>query len=141
VQNVWKFVYLAAGVLCILGGYTSLAPERTAGTNSDWILVSIAFVTACFFPLMAMAYSHRCRGIEKFRRPSLDRHPIGWWSDPLQPIRHSLIAIGLTFLGSCLALGKADHKGVMIFWFYAALTLGLFIGERLVYRVYVKWII
>jgi hypothetical protein len=136
-RHVWRFIYLGSLPLCILGGYRSLAPDQTANTNADWIFVTLAFVGMCLFPLGAMAYSRRI-GVEVFRRPSFDRHPIGWWRDTLQPLRVSLISTALLFVGSCFALPHADHKGIMMFWFYAALTLGLFIGERIIYRIYAK---
>jgi len=131
---------MTGAVLCALGGYNSLTPERTAKTNADWIFVTLSFVMMCLFPLAALAYSRRI-GIDSFRLPSLDRQPLGWWRDPLQPLRISLVSIGLTFVGACFALPKADHRGIMIFWWYGAMTLGLFIGERLVYRIHEKRII
>jgi hypothetical protein len=136
-SKIWPFIYLAGAVLCVIGGYGSLAPEDTANTNADWIFVTITFVTTSLFPLGVIAYSRR-RGIETFRRPSLTRQPLGWWSDTLQPLRVSLVSTALYCLGSCFALPKTDHKGVMLFWFYAAMASGLFIGERIVYRVYAK---
>jgi hypothetical protein len=136
----WRLIYLLIGISCITGGYRNLSPERTAHTNADWIFVTVILVLMCLFPLGAMAYS-RSIGVETFRRPSFDRWPLGWWRDTLQPLRVSLVSIALTFMGSCLALPKADQRGVMIVWSYAAATVGLFIGERLVYRVYSKRIV
>jgi hypothetical protein len=134
-RRLWPPIYVALFVLTAVGGYESLAPQKTANTNSDWIFVSITFVLTCLFPLGAMSYS-RGIGVQQFRRPSLDRHPFGWWRDTLQPLRISVIGAGLYLIGSCFALPHTDHRGVMIFWFYAALTLGLFLGERIVYAVY-----
>ena len=134
-RRLWPFIYVALFVSTAVGVYESLAPKETAHTNSDWIFVSITFVLTCLFPLGAMSYS-RGIGVQQFRRPSLDRHPFGWWRDTLQPLRMSVISAALYFVGSCLALPHTDHRGLMIFWFYAALTLGLFIGERIVYVVY-----
>jgi hypothetical protein len=50
----------------------------------------------------------------------------------------SVIGAALYFIGSCFALPHTDRRGIMIFWFYAALALGLFIGERIVYAVYLE---
>ena len=136
-SKVWKFIYLAGAVLSVYGGFSSLSPELTVQTNSDWIFVAITFVTASLFPLGAMAYSRR-RGIETFLKPSLDRAPLGWWTDTLQPIRVSWVYMALFWLGSCFALPKTIHKGDMLFWFYTAIVSGLFIGERIVYIVYGK---
>ena len=136
-RKLWKFIYSAGAILCVVGGYSSLFPKTD--TNADWIFVAITFVTTGLFPLGAMAYS-RLRGVMTFRRPSLDRSPYDW-NDTLQSIRVSWVYMALFWLGSCFALLKADHKGVMLFWFYTAMVSGLFIGERIVYRVYSKWIV
>jgi hypothetical protein len=136
-MHLWKIIYLAGAVLCICAGYDSLKPERTAETNADWIFVAITFVSGSLFPLGAMAYAG-LRGIKIFRRPSLSRQPFGWWTDTLQPLRVSLASMAFICLGSCFALPKTDHKGVMLCWFYAALTAGLLTGEALVYRIFAK---
>ena len=134
-RHIWPSIYIVGAVLAVIGGYESLAPARTAHTDSDWIFVSISFVLTCLFPLGAMSYS-RGIGVREFRRPSLDRHPLGWWRDTLQPLRVSVIGSALSLLGACFALPRADQRGIMIFCFYVALTVGIFIGERLVYHVY-----
>ena len=136
-SKIWPFIYLAGAVLCVITGYGSLSPQSTADTNADWIFVSITFVLTILFPLGAMGFS-RLRGVETFRKPSLDRQPLGWWSDTLQPLRVSWVCMALIALGSCFALPRTDHKGVMLFLFYTAMAGGLFIGERIVYRVYAK---
>ena len=139
-QRFWKFIYSVGAVLGIFGGYSSLAPERTANTNADWVLVAITFVVMCIFPLGVIAYSSH-RGVETFRRPSADRQPLGWRCDTLQPLRVSLAFMALFWVGSCFALPKTDHRGVMLFWVYSAWAIGLFIGERLVYRIHAKKIV
>jgi hypothetical protein len=121
--RLWKFIYVAGALLCFVSGYRSLDAARTAQMSTDWTFIAIAFVGTCFFPLVAMAYSRRI-GVESFRRPSLDRGPIGWWRDTLQPLRVSLVGMTLYFVGSCFSLPKADHRDLMVFWFYAAATLG-----------------
>jgi hypothetical protein len=136
-QRAWKLVYLAGAFLSVATGFLGLSAERTAKTNVDWVFITIGFVATCGFPLAAVAYSRRI-GVERFRRPSLDRSPLGWWRDPLQPLRVTLVSTALCFLGAGFALPKADHKGVMIFCFYAVAAAGLFVGERLAYWVHSK---
>ena len=136
-HRIWPFIYLAGAILCVIGGYGSLAPAQTAGTNADWIFITITLVSTSLFPLGAMAFS-RLRGVETFRRPSLVRHPLGWWSDTLQPLRVTLASMACYLVGASFALPHTDHKGVMLFLFYAAFVVGIFIGERIVYRVYAK---
>jgi hypothetical protein len=135
--RLWKFVYVAGGIFSILCGYMSLDFAHAAQMSADWILVTVAFVGTCLFPLGAMAYSRHI-GVESFRRPSLDRPPIGWWRDTLQPLRVSLVGMALYFVGACFSLPKTDGGGLMIFWSSAAVTVGMFVGERLVYRIHAK---
>jgi hypothetical protein len=134
-RRLWMFIYAIGAIFAVVGGYQGLAPARTANIDADWIFVVICFVLMCLFPLGAMAFS-RLNGVETFRRPSLDRQPLGWWRDTLQPLRVSLVGVALVFLGACVALPHADHRGVMLFWVNAAVAVGLFIGERLVYIIY-----
>ena len=136
-RRLWLTFYSIGAILIPWSGYRSLDPAETARTDADWLFVSITFVVTCLFPIGAMAYS-RSIGVQKFRRPSLDRHPLGWWRDTLQPLRVSLVAAALFFVGACFALPHADARGVMILWFYAASALGLLIGERLVYVIFRK---
>src|SRR5215212_3146290 len=117
-HRYWKLIYLAGTVLCVFGGYFSLAPERTAKTNADWVLITILFIATCLFPVGAMAFGRR-NGIETFRRPSLDRPPLGWWRDTLQPLRVSQVSIWLYLVGACFALPKTDQKGMMLLYVYA----------------------
>jgi len=136
-RRLWMFTYATGAIFAVVAGYQGLAPARTANTNADWIFVGICFLLMCLFPLGAMAFS-RLNGVETFRRPSLDRQPLGWWRDTLQPLRVSLVVAALFCLGACFGLPHADHQGVMLFWVYAAVSFGLFIGERLVYVIYRK---
>ena len=134
-QRFWKSFYVVSFCGCLVGGYRNVLPEQAKGTNADWILTSVAFLAASIMPLAFMAYSRR-RGTTVYRRPTFDRWPLGWWSDTLQPLRVSLIASVLTGIGAAVALPQVDHKGVMLFFTYAAFAAGLGLGERFVYWVY-----
>ena len=130
-QKLWPFIYGAVAILFVVIGYSSLAPAHTANTNADWIFVSITFVATSLFPVLSLTISRK-RGVERFERPSFSRSPSG----TLQSIRLYLVsAVGFA-IGSALALPSTDQKGVMLFWFHAALAAGLFTGERLAYRIY-----
>ncbi len=41
-------------------------------------------------------------------------------------------------IGAACALPKADNPGVMMFWASVAMSIGLCVGERLIYLVYAK---
>jgi len=45
----WKIFYTVGAVSCVFGGYRSLAPERTANTNADWIFSKHSFPTGIDF--------------------------------------------------------------------------------------------
>jgi hypothetical protein len=132
---LWRSLYIAAALFALWSGYESLAPQQTVHTDADWVFVCIVFAVMCVFPVGMMAYGLRT-GVQQFRRPSLDRHPFSWWHDTLQPLRVVSVGTALTFVGACFALRHTDHRGLMMFWFYAALAIGVFIGERIVYLVY-----
>jgi hypothetical protein len=131
----WRICYSIFFVLMIWEGYGSLSPQRTAGSNADWYFVLASFVGTILFPLGAMFFA-RSRGVKIFYKPSFDRHPLGWWNDTLQPIRISLIFSVCQVLGCLPTLRYANELGFMTFYWMLALTIGLFIGERLVYLVY-----
>ena len=113
-RKIWPFIYLVGAVLCVIGGYGSLAPAQTAGTNADWIFITITLVTTSLFPLGAMAFS-RLRGVETFRRPSLVRHPLGWWSDTLQPLRVTLASMSCYLVARVLHFRNGSQRRHVIF--------------------------
>ena len=136
-RRLWNIIYSAGAVYCFAAGYATLSPANSADTNADFVFVTLTFAICGIFPSGAMGFSHLL-GVRKFRKPSLERQPLGWWYDTLQPIRVSLASALCLCLGSSFALPRAGHQGVMMFWFYVAMTAGLFIGERIVYRLYSK---
>jgi hypothetical protein len=132
-KKLWPIIYGAISVLFVIIGYSSLAPAHTANTNADWIFVAITFVATSLFPAISLTISRK-RGFENFERPSFSRPPRG----PLQSIRLYLVCSVFFAIGSAVALPKTDHKGVMLFWFHAALAAGFIIGERLACWIYAK---
>jgi len=135
--RIWKAIYLIAGVACLLSGYHSLTPDSNHTSDPGWFLGTAAFSVGCLFPIAVMAYA-RHRGVKKFYRPSMDRQPLGWWNDTLQPIRVTLVFSFLGFAGACFALPHTDKAGAAMAWYYGGAALGSFIGERLVYRLFAK---
>lgn len=136
--RLWKGAYAVGAVLYVLGGITALKPANTAGTNADWFLVAVApligvLATGVVLPGASLWFAKR-RGVMVLRPPSLDRHPFSWRSDPLQVIRVTVLSHVFWLGGAICSLPQADHRGVMIFWTFAALTVGLYVGERIVVR-------
>ncbi len=139
--RIWKFIYLCWAVICLASGYRTLAPGHTAYfTDLPWSFVPTGFLFWCIAPLVIMVLNFHGRDMT-FRRPSLDRPPWSGRNDPLQFFRLGLVSAILALVGACFALPKADHGGMMMFWITTAGTVGLFIGERLVYWVYAKKIV
>ena len=134
-RRIWTTIYGLAAVVAVLLGYRSVAVHRPDAPDSDWVLWFIAAVIFCLAPLL-MVWVSRGWGVERLRRPSLDRHPFDMQRDPLQGLRVAVLASLLYFIGSCFALWHTDHHGFMLVCSYAALALGFFIGEKLVYSVY-----
>lgn len=136
----WPRFYLVGSILAIIGSYFAAIYRGAQLFTPNWTFVAFAFIALCLFPLWAMIYCQR-KGVEKFRKPSLDRHPFARFSDMLQALRVMLVGSILNLIGLLAALPKSDHQGVMIFWSYIAGTAGLIIGERLIYLIYAKRIV
>lgn len=136
--RLWKWAYTAGAVLCVLGGISALKPANTAGTNADWFLVAVApligVLATVFAPPGASVWFAKRRGVIVIRPPSLDRHPFSWKSDPLQIIRVTVLSHVFWLGGAMCSLPQADPRGVMMFWTFAALTIGLYVGERILVR-------
>lgn len=137
-KKIWPIIYLILVPFALVSGYCELSPEETAGTNTDWIFIVTTFVSLALFSVGAVAYGFRYSNKDMMRRPSWDRHPIGWWTDTLQPLRFTMVYTALMALGALFALPNADDKGRMVFFFLIAVTAGVFVGEKLVYAIYRK---
>jgi len=131
-RHIWPVLYFVGLTSAAYSGYCGLQPHNTAKTNADWIFVTVSFVISVAAPTLAVAVA-RNRGVEVFRRPSLTRQPFGWWSDTLQPIRLVLIGFLCAGAGAAFALKNTDGQGVMLFYWFVAMALGWFIGERVAY--------
>jgi len=136
-MRIWRYIYFVWAILCVVGGYRNLAPERTTHFNMPrWFIVG-GFFFFCVMPLAITALRNRF-GIETiFRRPSLDRTVFSG-RDVLQAFRVFWVSSALMSLGACFGFRNADRNGILMFWSSVAMTGGLFIGERIVYLVYAK---
>jgi hypothetical protein len=137
-KKLWPVIYAILIPIVIISGYRALSQEATAGTNVDWIFVTVAFVGLVAFSLGSVTYGFRYSKKEKMKRPTWDRHPIGWWTDTLQSLRFCWVSMALYAFGALFAFRRADEKGRMMFFFLVAMPAGLFVGERLVYAIYGK---
>jgi hypothetical protein len=90
-RRFWTIVNLALIASAVYGGYKNVQPRNHLNANFDWTFVSMTFLLTAIFPWGAMIYS-RSIGVTHWRRPSLDRNPLRWSIDPLQPRPHGDIA-------------------------------------------------
>ncbi|WAC18905.1 hypothetical protein OVA24_16865 [Luteolibacter sp. SL250] len=134
--KLWPWIYAMLIPVCCHAGYRIVRDAGGMPSGVHWVEVAVAFVAVTIAPLLLVAYGFLHSRKERMRRPSWDRHPFGWWTDTLQPLRVSVVS-GLAYAaGAASALPAADEKGRMTFFLLAAIATGMAIGERLVYVVY-----
>ena len=131
-RRFWTIVNLLLIASAGYGGFEAIRPENHSNTNADWTFVVISFVATTIFPSGAMLYS-RSRGVTEWKRPSLDRNPFRWWTDPLQSLRISILLACAYVFGGAVALLHTDEKGFLLFLWSVAMLMGLLLGERFVY--------
>ena len=136
-MRTWRYIYLVWAVACVSGGYRTVSHEPTANVAMGWPFIIASFFLFFIGPLAIIFLKGRF-GIENiFRRPSLERSPFTR-GDPLQAFRLFSVSSALMTAGAALALPRVGHRGLMMFWVSVAMTMGLVLGERLIYLVYAK---
>lgn len=132
----WPWIYAVLVLLCGHGGYRMVRDAGEMPSGVDWGAAAVTFAAFTIAPLLLAAYGFHHSRRERMLRPSWDRHPFGWWTDTLQPLRFAVV-LGLALAaGAALALPSADEQGRMAFFILAAIASGIIIGERLVYVIY-----
>ena len=132
---VWLTIYAVIASLSFAAG-AGFFGEHATRTNVDWVFITVSLLTAFVFPPLALFYA-RSRTSQPFLRPSFMRgFNGGWWSDPLQCLRVSILVLGCLVLGALLSLQHASAQGIMVFWWQSTLLLGFVLGERLAYRLF-----
>jgi hypothetical protein len=134
-KQFWPIVYVSSIPFCIYGGFAAMRHSSNT-TNIDWVLIAIVLVMMTSLPLGLFAYGINYSKKEKMERPSLDRHCFGWWTDTLQPLRVSVLGTAFYTLGTLAAYPGAAEQARMLIFLYVATTIGITIGERLVYSIY-----
>jgi hypothetical protein len=110
-RRFWTIVNVAVVASALYGGFNIVQPQHRLSTNVDWTFVVISFVVMAIFPWGAMIYS-RSTGVTEWKRPSFDRNPLRWWTDPLQPLRISVCGACAYALGAVAALPRTDKQGL-----------------------------
>jgi len=136
-KRVWYAVNIGLVTLTSWGGYASMAPERLRQTNPDAIACVSILVLMPLFALGSVYYSvRRWKGGNHLSRPSWNRNPLNWWGDPLQSLFISTCIAAATAISSALRRPTFGSVGFWTFGVYVCFTIGLLVGQVLVYRVY-----
>src|ERR1700722_4917751 len=132
----WQIVNVGLIILSAFGGYSSMSPENLQHMNPDIIYCSIILVMMPIFAVGSVFYSIRSGKCETLQRPSWNRHGINWWYDPLQSLFISNFVTAGLVIGSAFRLSKENETGFWLFVSYCCMTVGLLIGQFLVYRIF-----
>jgi len=136
VRHIWRTSNVALVVLGLWEGYASMSPQQLRQTNPDWILCLIVLVVMPLFSIGSVYYSVSRRKCETLRRPSWDRHAINWWYDPLQSLFVSTCIMSAMAVGSTFRLPGSGSIGFWTFALYCCLTVGLTVGQLIVYKIF-----
>lgn len=132
----WIILNSLVVALGFRGGYVSMNSESLRGTNPDVVLCVIALVILPPFTVGCVTYSIRRWKADPLCRPSWVRNPFNWWGDPLQGL---FVCTCMTFamaIGSALRHPIFGSVGFWMLGLYCSSTVGLLVGQVLVYRIY-----
>ncbi len=133
-----KYVWLAVNtgfiILAFWTGYGEMAPEKLRGTNPDQFLCLAVLIMIPVFVLGTLWTSRsRC---PSFRRPSWDRNPLRWWTDPLQALFVTTLIMLAWAIGCQLHISGSGTIGFWTVAVYWCIFLGLVIGQVLGYIIF-----
>lgn len=134
-KRIWPFIYAVSAPLCVYGGFLGSRHEVN-DSDAGWVMIAFVFVMFSILPLGWFGYAILHSKKSTMPRPSFDRHPFGWWSDVLQALRVSVLLTVLKTVGVLIAFGAGRGQSDITVCMWVALSAGIVIGERLVYRIY-----
>jgi hypothetical protein len=128
-KPIWPCLYFALFLASFSGGM-GLFGVSHAHTNVDWIFVGVSFFGCLIFPFFALRYA-RSRTSKMLPRASFLRgFSGGWWADPLQCLRVTMLLLCGQVLGLLfITLPHASAQGIMVLSWWAAMLLGFVIGD------------
>lgn len=136
-QRAWLFVNIALFVLAIWTGYSETTAAQLKSQDRP-----IALCAAAAFGMALLAvgapYFARSDGLQ---RPTLNRNPFCWWSDPLQAVFVSTFVCFGLLAGSILSLFVASRAAIWMVPVFGSMLLGLIAGQVIAYQLYAKWLI
>lgn len=137
-KNPWLLLYVAIFAASTLLGGGVFGQEDLSRANIDWYFVTISFIGCLAFPILAM-WQARDRKLTPVPRPSFLRGLRGgWWSDPLQWLRISVLLLSGWFLGALVSAQGASGQSAMALYWKGCLVLGLLLGDVLACKVFRK---
>jgi hypothetical protein len=122
--------------VALRGGYNSMDPDRLRHTNPDPVLCLIALLIMPLLAVGVVTYSIRRWKADPLSRPSWSRNPLNWWGDPLQSLFMSTCIMTATAIGSAIQRPVFGSVGFWTLGVYCCSTIGLLVGQVLVYRIY-----
>jgi hypothetical protein len=135
-KRIWYIANIGLVAVAWWDGYYSIAPERLLLTNADPIACLALFLVMLLFTLGCVYYSTRRWGQNTLRRPSLHRNPLNWWTDPLQSLFISTCLLAALTIGAALRRPAIGSIGFWMTGVYCSMTIGLVVGQLLVYWIY-----
>ena len=132
IKYTWCFVNTGLVAWSVYGGFNAMSPARERHSNPDVILSIVLLVV---MPVFANGIVSKSKS-EKLLRPSWKRNPLNWRGDPLQGL-FILTCILTAFTAGCsVRLFEANHASIWVFSAFCSMTIGLLIGQVLVYKRY-----
>jgi hypothetical protein len=135
-KHFWIVLNSAGVASAFWGGYISMTQDRLSHTNPDPVLCLIVLLGMPIFAILSVGYSLRRWKMPLLSRPSWYRNPFNWWRDPLQSLFVFTCVMGATAIGSAIQHPAYGSVGFWTLGVYCSFTIGLLVGQLLVYRVY-----
>ena len=135
-KNSWLLLYAAIFLASLLLGAGVFGQDDLSHANIDGFFVGISFTGGLICPVLAM-WQARARGLTPVPSPSFFRGLRGgWWSDPLQWLRISILSLCAWFVGALVnAKGASGQREMAIYW-KGFLALGFLLGEVLARKAF-----
>jgi hypothetical protein len=135
-----KYLWIALNstlvAVSLWDGYESLTPDRLLHKNPDAIFCLAILLTLPVFSLGIVEYSIKRWKVDRLPRPTWSRNPFNWWGDPLQSLFITTCIMGAMSIGSATQRPVFGSVGFWMLAAYCCFTIGLSVGQILVYRIY-----
>jgi hypothetical protein len=132
----WIILNSIAVLLALRGGYASLTPDKLRHTNPEPLLCLLVLLGMPVFAILSVGYSLRRSKTALLPRLSWTRNPFNWWGDPLQSLFMSTCIMAATAIGSAIQRPVFGSVGFWTLGVYCCFTIGLLVGQVLVYRIF-----